>query len=49
MSERAQTSPLLIAALAVLSGCLIDVCIKHLAEDIPVVALTVWRFIFGGV
>lgn len=49
MSERAQTSPLLIAALAVLSGCLIDVCIKHLAQDIPVVALTVWRFIFGGV
>ena len=49
MSARAQTSPLLIAALAVLSGCLIDVCIKYLAQDISVVALTVWRFIFGGV
>ncbi|MCI4644228.1 MAG: DMT family transporter [Hyphomonadaceae bacterium] len=49
MTARAQTSPLLIAALAVLSGCLIDVCIKYLATDIHVVALTVWRFLFGGV
>lgn len=40
--------PMILAALGVLSGCLIDVCIKYLAEDINVVALTVWRFIFGG-
>ncbi len=43
-----QPSPLLIAALGVLSGCLIDVCVKYLAEDINVVALTIWRFVFGG-
>ncbi|MEM6946967.1 MAG: DMT family transporter, partial [Pseudomonadota bacterium] len=37
-----------IAALGVLSGCLIDVCVKYLASDINVFVLTVWRFIFGG-
>ncbi|MEO0817136.1 MAG: DMT family transporter [Pseudomonadota bacterium] len=45
---RNQTSPLLIAAVGVLSGCLIDVCVKYLTADINVVILTVWRFIFGG-
>ncbi len=46
---RDQTSPLLIAAIGVLSGCLVDVCVKYLAADINVFVLTVWRFIFGGV
>lgn len=46
---RKQTSPLLIAAVGVLSGCLIDVCVKYLAAEINVVVLTVWRFLFGGV
>ena len=41
-------SPLLIAALGVLSGCLIDVCVKYLSGDINVVVITVWRFAFGG-
>lgn len=41
-------SPLLIAALGVLSGSLIDVCVKYLSGDINVVAITVWRFVFGG-
>ena len=40
--------PMVLAALGVLSGCLIDVCIKYLAADINVIVLTVWRFIFGG-
>ncbi|MEO0465279.1 MAG: DMT family transporter [Pseudomonadota bacterium] len=43
-----QISPLLIAALGVFSGCLVDVCVKYLAQDINVFALTVWRFLFGG-
>lgn len=42
-------SPLLIAALGVLCGCLLDVCIKYLAGEINVVAVTIWRFIFGAV
>lgn len=49
MLMRSETSPLLIAAFGVLSGCLIDVCIKYLAVEVPVVELTVWRFLFGGV
>lgn len=40
--------PMILAALGVLSGCLIDVTIKYLAQDINVVVLTVWRFVFGG-
>lgn len=44
-----QISPLLIAALGVLTGCLIDVCVKYLASDIHIVVLTIWRFIFAGV
>ncbi|MEM9738486.1 MAG: DMT family transporter [Pseudomonadota bacterium] len=49
LPTRTQISPLMIAAIGVLSGCLIDVCVKYLAADIHVVVLTVWRFIFGGV
>lgn len=30
-------------------GCLIDVSVKWLSAEINVVALTVWRFLFGGV
>ncbi|NBC21617.1 MAG: EamA family transporter [Alphaproteobacteria bacterium] len=41
-------SPFIIAALGVLSGCLIDVCVKYLSGDINVVVITVWRFVFGG-
>ncbi|MEL6956487.1 MAG: DMT family transporter [Pseudomonadota bacterium] len=44
-----QTSPLLIAAIGVFSGCMIDVLVKYLAADINVFVLTVWRFIFGGI
>jgi len=41
-------SPLLIAAFGVLCGSLIDVSVKHLAGSIPVMELTVWRFVFGA-
>ena len=44
-----QTSPLLLAGLGVLCGCLVDVLVKYLAADINVFSLTVWRFIFGGI
>lgn len=47
--EKRETSPILLAALGVLCGCLVDVCVKHLAAEINVIALTVWRFVFGGV
>lgn len=48
MTETRQVSPLLLAGVGVLSGCLIDACVKYLAADINVFALTVWRFIFGA-
>ncbi|MEM7766470.1 MAG: DMT family transporter [Pseudomonadota bacterium] len=42
-------SPLLIAGFGVFCGCGIDVFVKALTEHIPVIELTIWRFIFGGV
>ena len=42
-------SPILIAAFGVFCGCGVDVFIKALSADIPIVELTVWRFVFGGI
>ncbi|MEE9380369.1 MAG: DMT family transporter [Hyphomonadaceae bacterium] len=41
-------SPLLIAAFAILCGCVIDALIKEIATHASVLMLTSWRFIFGA-
>ncbi|MEM0986537.1 MAG: DMT family transporter [Pseudomonadota bacterium] len=41
-------SPIVIAAFGVFCGCAIDVFVKALSASIPVLELTVWRFVFGG-
>ena len=41
-------SPILIALCGVFCGCMIDVFIKMLAAHVPVLELTVWRYVFGA-
>jgi len=43
-----KASPLLIYAIGVALGCVIDVIVKSVATELAVITLLAWRFFFGG-
>lgn len=45
---RLNLSPMMIVAIAVFVGASIDAAVKHVANDISVVTLMAWRFLFAG-
>ena len=48
MMSRALFSPIIIVTLCVFSGSVIDALVKGLTQNVAVIDLLAWRFLFGG-
>jgi len=49
MFARAPLSPVLVVTLCVLVGSMMDALIKGVTENVSVIVLLAWRFMFGGI